>query len=100
MSTELLFRDDAYLNTATARVVAVHEGAIELDRTIFYPAGGGQAGDTGVFVRADGERVAIADTRKGSAQESVLHIPSAGSALPEVGETLELAIDWERRYSL
>ena len=44
MTTELLFRDNAYLKTATARVVAVHERGIELDRTIFYPQGGGQMG--------------------------------------------------------
>jgi misacylated tRNA(Ala) deacylase len=100
MTTELLFRDDAYLNTATARVIAVNEGTIELDRTIFYPAGGGQTGDTGVLVRPNGERIQISDTRKGSTPESVIHIPPPGTPLPEVGETLELAIDWERRYAL
>ena len=47
MPTELLFRDDAYLKTATARVVAARDGQIELDRTIFYPLGGGQP-DTAV----------------------------------------------------
>ena len=57
MITELLFRDDAYLRTATARVLTVGERGIELDRTIFYPQGGGQAGDTGTLVRANGERV-------------------------------------------
>jgi misacylated tRNA(Ala) deacylase len=100
MATELLFRDDAYLKTATARVIAVHEGGIELDRTIFYPAGGGQTGDTGALVRANGERLSISDTRKGNTPDSVLHIPGAGAPLPEVGETLDLAIDWERRYAL
>jgi misacylated tRNA(Ala) deacylase len=58
--SELLFRDDAYLKTATAQVVAVSERGIELDRTIFYPLGGGQPGDTGVLVRANGDRIAIA----------------------------------------
>lgn len=100
MSTELLFRDDAYLKMTSARVVAVHERGIELDRTIFYPMGGGQPGDTGVLVRANGERIAVADTRKGDAIGSVLHIPSPGMAQPEPGETLTLEIDWERRYSL
>ena len=47
MTTQLLFRDDAYLKTATAQVVAAGERGIELDRTIFYPLGGGQPGDTG-----------------------------------------------------
>ena len=100
MTTELLFRDDAYLNTATARVVGVHEGGIELDRTIFYPLGGGQQGDTGALVRARGERISIANTRKGDAPDSVLHVPAPGMPQPEIGETLILEIDWERRYSL
>ena len=100
MSTELLFRDDAYLRTATARVVAVHEDGIELDRTIFYPLGGGQAGDSGVFVRESGERLAIADTRKGQPPERVLHIPAPGGARLEPGEPLTLELDWPRRYRL
>ena len=56
MTTDLLFRDDAYMKSATARVLEVHEHGIELDRTIFYPMGGGQPGDCGVLVRASGER--------------------------------------------
>jgi misacylated tRNA(Ala) deacylase len=100
MSTELLFREDAYLRAARARVVAVTEGGIELDRTVFYPVGGGQAGDTGELVRANGERIAIADTRKGHALDSVLHIPAAGAVRPEPGEQVELKIDWKRRYTL
>ena len=100
MSTELLFREDAYRKSATARVLQVHERGIELDRTIFYPLGGGQPGDCGVLVRANGERLAIADTRKGEAPCSVLHIPAPGLSRPERGEALSLELDWERRYSL
>jgi misacylated tRNA(Ala) deacylase len=100
VTTELLFRDDAYLKSAEARVVAVNERGIELDRTIFYPMGGGQVGDTGALIRANGERVVIADTRKGEALDSVLHIPAPGSASLEPGEPLTLEIDWDRRYAL
>lgn len=100
MSTELLFRDDAYLARAAARVVAAHEHGIELDRTIFYPLGGGQPGDSGVMVRDGGERIAIADTRKGETAGSVLHIPAPGSSRPEPGESVSLELDWERRYAL
>jgi misacylated tRNA(Ala) deacylase len=100
MTTELLFRDDAYAKQATASVVAVHERGIELDRTVFYPVGGGQVGDTGALIRASGERIAIADTRKGDGVDSVLHIAAAGTPLPEPGETLTLEIDWPRRYAL
>jgi misacylated tRNA(Ala) deacylase len=100
MTTEMLFRDDAYLRTATARVLAVGERGIELDRTIFYSQGGGQMGDTGRLLRASGEAVAIADTRKGDTPERVLHVPAPDSSLPQPGETVTLEIDWARRYRL
>jgi misacylated tRNA(Ala) deacylase len=95
--TDLLFRDDAYLRTATATVVGVHERGVELDRTIFYPLGGGQPGDTGFLVRAGGERIAVTDTRKGPTPDSVLHISSGPLG---VGEAVSLEIDWARRYAL
>jgi len=95
--TELLFRDDAYLKSATATVVRVHEKGVELDRTLFYPLGGGQPGDTGVLTRAGGERVPVTDTRKGPTPDSVLHT-LAGPV--EIGETVSLEIDWPRRYAL
>jgi misacylated tRNA(Ala) deacylase len=100
LSTELLFRDDAYLRSATARVLEVHERGIELDRTIFYPLGGGQPGDSGVLVRQSGERITIADTRKGEKPGTVVHIPAPDLPRPEAGETVSLHLDWERRYSL
>lgn len=100
MATALLFRDDAYARTASARVLAVHEGGIELDRTVFYPLGGGQQGDTGVLRRANGEPIPIVDTRKGDAIDSVLHVPLPAAPRPEPGETVALEIDWERRYAL
>jgi len=98
--TELLFRDDAYLKTATARVVAAHDGVVTLDRTIFYPLGGGQPGDTGFIVRDNGERIAIADTRKGAEPGTVAHVLAPGATQPEAGETVGLEIDWKRRYAL
>jgi len=100
MPTELLFRDDAYLKSATARVVAVHDRGIELDRTVFYPLGGGQAGDTGALVRSDGTRIPILDTRKGETPDSVIHIPDSAAPRLEAGESLALEIDWQRRYAL
>ena len=100
MTTELLFREDAYLRTATARVVAVHERGIELDRTIFYPQGGGQVGDSGQLVRANGERIRVADARKGEAPDSVVHVPDASMPRVDVGEMLTLELDWPRRLAL
>jgi misacylated tRNA(Ala) deacylase len=100
MSSALLFRDDAYLRTATAHVLAVGERGIELDRTLFYPQGGGQAGDSGTLTRANGERLTITDTRKGDGAERVLHLLAPGSPVLQAGEPLALELDWERRYRL
>ncbi len=110
MATELLFREDAYLKTATARVLAArvvepggvepNAGYLELDRTIFYPLGGGQPGDTGFLLRENGERIAIVDTRKGDTHDVVRHLLAAGADLPQPGETLTLELDWPRRYAL
>ena len=100
MTTSLLFRDDAYLTSAEARVLSVSDRGIELDRTIFYPLGGGQPGDTGAFVRGNGERIAIVDTRKGETPDSVRHVPAAGSPAQEPGELLKIELDWDRRYAL
>jgi misacylated tRNA(Ala) deacylase len=100
MTTELLFRDDAYLKSASARVVTASDTGIELDRTIFYPLGGGQAGDSGTLTRASGATLLINDTRKGATADSVLHLAAPGSELPQPGETVALAIDWPRRYRL
>jgi misacylated tRNA(Ala) deacylase len=89
--TELVFRDDPYLAACEARVISVRGEAVELDRTVFYPTGGGQPGDTG---RIGPWRVL--DTRKGASPDSVLHLMAPGFALKQ-GEPVEIAIDWERR---
>ncbi|UCI05799.1 alanyl-tRNA editing protein [Mesorhizobium sp. B1-1-8] len=100
-TTQALFRDDAYLKAADATVVAVNErGGIILDRTIFYATSGGQPGDTGTFERADGSRIAVAATITGETKDEIIHVPAAEQALPTVGETLKLAIDWQRRHLL
>ena len=96
--SELLFRDDAYRRSCNARVVAIADGAIELDATVFYPAGGGQPGDSGELRLADGSRVRIADTRKSEPGERVLHVAEPGVTLPAVGALVEASIDWERRH--
>jgi misacylated tRNA(Ala) deacylase len=98
--TVLSFRDDAYLRSCTARVTAADARGIWLDRTVFYPMGGGQPGDTGVLRLPSGEAVAILDTVKGALPDEVIHIPAPGSALPEPGAELLAEIDWDRRYRL
>ena len=58
--TEELFREDATLAQCDATIVAIDDGGIVLDRTVFYPLGGGQAGDAGALVLEDGREVAVA----------------------------------------
>lgn len=100
-ATEALFRDDAYLKTAEASVVAINDrGGVILDRTVFYATSGGQPGDTGRFTRGDGGAIEIAATVTGETKDEIIHVPAAGAALPEIGEKLTLAIDWERRLKL
>ncbi|MBN9254486.1 MULTISPECIES: alanyl-tRNA editing protein [unclassified Mesorhizobium] len=99
--TQALFRDDAYLKTADATVVAINErGGIILDRTIFYATSGGQPGDTGYFQRADGSRIAIAATITGETKEEIIHVPAPEQPVPAVGEQLTLVINWDRRHLL
>lgn len=99
MTTELLFRDDAYLKACSAVVTAIADRGVEVDRTVFYPAGGGQPGDTGTLVRADGSTLRVVDTRKGAAPDSVVHLVDEGVDLPVPGERVELRLDWDRRYA-
>ena len=83
--TELLFRAEPYARTCEARISAVEPGSVRLDRTIFYPEGGGQPGDTGVLRADDGTVLAVQDTRKGEGADDVLHMIDPGSARPAPG---------------
>jgi misacylated tRNA(Ala) deacylase len=98
--TELLFRDDGYLRCCEARVVGVDERGIRLDRTVFYPTGGGQPGDSGVLRLGSGGTIAIVDAVKGEDADEVIHVPAPGLALPQPGTELVAEIDWERRHRL
>jgi len=101
MKTEALFRDDPYLREADATVVGLTDaGGILLDRTVFYATSGGQPGDTGTLTRADGTAIAIAGTVTGESKDEIVHLPAEGAPRPAVGETVRLAIDWERRLKL
>jgi misacylated tRNA(Ala) deacylase len=95
--TEELFREDATLAHCDARVIALGEGGVILDRTVFYPQGGGQAGDTGVLRLADGRELAVTDTRKSKEHAGgVLHVLAPDAALA-VGDAVTAQIDVARR---
>ena len=107
--TQDLFRQDAYLRNCRATVLAIGEQGIVLNRTVFYPLGGGQAGDSGALVLPDGGELTIADTRKGKDTEgrftsAICHLPApeAAPALArlKVGDMVTAKLDWERRHRL
>ena len=97
--TEELFREDAYLKECEATVVGVNElGGILLDRSVFYPTGGGQPGDSGVLVLEDGSRLRVLDAVKGADHEDVVHVLEEGAAAPAPGARVTAEIDWKRRH--
>ena len=104
--TDELFREDASLRECRATVLALTDAGVILDRTVFYPQGGGQAGDTGWLQLDDGRRVAIVDTRKSKPGNehagAVLHLLAPGAdtdaALLPPGTALTAQIDWQRRH--
>eukprot|EP01036_Dinobryon_divergens_P044040 gene44040-58725_t len=115
--TQDLFRQDSYLNECQATVTAITPQGIVLDRTVFYPLGGGQAGDAGVLLLASGEEIAIIDTRKGKAEDGsftkqICHLPTpdgleqllnqeqASVRRLAVGDVVTARIDWARRHRL
>jgi len=99
--TEELFREDATLRECSARVLALADGGVILDRTVFYPLGGGQAGDAGALMLADGRRVAVVDTRKSKEHPgAVLHLlaPGTDASMLLPGTPVTAQIDWSRRF--
>jgi misacylated tRNA(Ala) deacylase len=97
--TEWLFQQDAYLKHCNAIVVDASADGVILDRTVFYPLGGGQPGDSGVLKAADGREWRVIDTRKGEAGR-IVHKLADGTAPPVPGDTVDAVIDWERRHLL
>ena len=97
---ELIFRNDAYQKSCQATVTAVDRAGIRLDRTVFYPTGGGQPGDVGILRLEDGGTLRIVEARKGADHEDVVHVPEDGAALPAPGAKVTAEIDWERRHRM
>lgn len=97
--TERIFQQDAYARLCDAIVVAADASGVVLDRSVFYPLGGGQPGDTGELVLEDDTRLAVVDTRKAEGG-AIVHVLAESSPLPSVGARVTAAIDWPRRYML
>ena len=93
--TELLYLRESYLREADAVVETPGDDAVVLDRTVFYPGGGGQPADTGTLRWAGGER-RVAEMRRDG--ETVWHV--LDGAPPEAGTAVRAGLDWERRYAI
>lgn len=97
--TVLLYQTDSYLQQFNAIITAVDEAnrAVLLDRSAFYPGGGGQPYDTGALT-ANGVAYVVTRLRKGP--EGIWHFLASEAPLPPVGAAVEGRLDWQRRYQL
>ena len=96
--TEPLFRIDPYARSCEARICAAASDAVRLDRTVFYPEGGGQPGDTGVLRAEDGTETVVVGTRKGEDTDDILHLIGPDAVSPAPGTRVTAELDWERRH--
>lgn len=97
-ATEELFRADSYAKSCEASVTGVNDrGGIVLDRTVFYPTGGGQPGDSGLLKLESGEKISIATTVYDSGHRTIVHVPQDGAPLPDTGDRVICDVDWQRR---
>jgi misacylated tRNA(Ala) deacylase len=97
-ATQPLFRDDAYAREAQARVVSTTPEGVILDRTVFYAQGGGQPGDVGVLVRADGSEVPVTNTVYAPDRAGIVHLVAGADGFAP-GEQVTARIDWDRRFA-
>jgi misacylated tRNA(Ala) deacylase len=93
-----LYQEDAYLKECEAEVTGSGPDGLLLSQTVFYPTGGGQPGDSGQLLLADGGALPVVEARKGAQPGEVLHILAEGTPPPPVGTKVTARIDWERRY--
>ena len=96
--TQALFREDAYQAETEATVLLSEPRGIALDRTVFYPQGGGQSGDQGALVLEDGTVLPIVNTIYDTDRATILHVPAVGAALPRLAARVVARIDWDLRY--
>ena len=101
MPTDCLFRDDSYLKSCEARVLAITEqGGIVLDRTVFYATSGGQPGDSGTLTTSAGVTVPIATAvYTDAAKSEIAHLPAPNAPALKAGDQVTAAVDWDKRYA-
>jgi misacylated tRNA(Ala) deacylase len=97
--TEAVFHEDSYLKELEAAICRVNGNIVELDRTLFYPLGGGQPSDTGWIETDTGVRYSITDARKGEQPGDIHHLLEGEDHALSQGDQVKIGIDWERRYA-
>lgn len=97
--TEPIYRDDSYAVRCRATVVEASTDGVVLDRTVLYPAGGGQPGDMGVLELPDGTKAQVIDTVRSGESDRIVHVLSPGTVPLAVGTEVCAEMDWERRYA-
>ena len=97
--TESIAATDAYMRSCTARVIASGPDGVVLDRTVFYPGGGGQPADIGL-IKTDRASWTVTGARKAAGDIQHLAEPAPDGSLPEVGSAVDVEIDWGRRHRL
>ena len=95
--SELLFRDDAYLKSATAELVELTDnGGLIFDQTVFYPIGGGQPSDVGELISGD-LNLKVREVRKGDQGKVVFFVEGSTEGI-QIGQKFQQKIDWATRY--
>jgi misacylated tRNA(Ala) deacylase len=97
--TEKLFLADSYSRETVAQIVRADSRGIVLSATNFYAQGGGQPGDVGAIILANGDAVPILNTVYDADRSTILHAPAAGAPLPAIGDEVTIRLDWPRRYA-
>jgi misacylated tRNA(Ala) deacylase len=104
LATTAIHREDAYARRCEAVVTRVDDVGVELDRTVFYPLGGGQAGDTGTLRLADGSVIPVIGSRKSRREDATpddtVHVLDGAEDWQSklaIGTPVTAEIDWERR---
>tara|TARA_B110000211_G_C14003553_1_gene519692 strand:+ start:420 stop:1139 length:720 start_codon:yes stop_codon:yes gene_type:complete len=93
-----LFGEDAYLKEAPAKIIALSgENGVILDRSIYYPTGGGQPGDTGSIV-VNGDTFSVEETIKGENGNIILLLADGLSSL-NIGDPVTQFLNWDMRYA-
>jgi misacylated tRNA(Ala) deacylase len=96
--TQAMFRDNAYRTETEATVTSADPRGVALDRTIFYPQGGGQSGDRGTLLIEGGSPMAVVNTIYDADRTTILHVLADGAAPPPPGARVIAHIDWGLRY--